>query len=189
MNSNNKENKRNKKETGTTTTIIMVIVIRPIWSTYRMYVWNKFVHFDLLLNFIIIQEEVETETKRPVIIQFWTNRYQFRQQQKSISDFAIYWYRYNNNNNNNNNKGPSGSLFCLRERRQAHILSINIMGGIGADYQQQQQQRKQIGTTTTTTTTTMLMVIVIQPIWSTYRMYLRNKSVNFDCNIHFDCDF
>ena len=62
MNSNNKENKRNKTEIGTTTTIMMMIVIRPIRPTYRMYVQNKFVHFDLLLNFII-QEEVEMETK------------------------------------------------------------------------------------------------------------------------------
>ena len=97
--------------------------------------------FVLLLNFII-QEEVETETKRPVIILFRTNRYQYRQQQKSISDFDIYRYRYNNNNNN---KRQSGSLFCLRERRLAHFVGINIMGGMGADCQQQQQQRKQIG--------------------------------------------
>ena len=61
MNSN-KENKKNKTEIGTTATIMMMIVIRPIRSTYRMYVRNKFVHFDLLLNFII-QEEMETETK------------------------------------------------------------------------------------------------------------------------------
>ena len=130
---------------------MMVIVIQPIRSTYRMYFRNKFVHFDLLLNFIL-QEEVDMETKRPVIIRFRTNQYQYGQQQKSISDFDIYRYRYNNNNNNN--KRQSGSLFCLRERRQVHFIGINIMGGMGADCQQQQQQRKQIGTTT-------MMVIVI----------------------------
>ena len=116
----------------------MVIVIQPIRSTYRMYFRNKFVHFDLLLNFIL--QEVDMETKRPVIIRFQTNRYQYRQQQKSISDFDIYRYRYNNNNNN---KRRSGSLFCLRERRLAHFVGINIIGEMGADYQQQQQQRKQ----------------------------------------------
>ena len=103
--------------------------------------------------------------KGSVIIRFRTYRYQYRQQQKSISDFDTYRYRYNNNN-----KRRSGSSFCLRERRLAHFVGINIMGGMGADYQQQQQQRKQIGTTTTT-----MMMIVIRPIRSTYRMYVRNK--------------
>ena len=35
-------------------------------------------------------EEVETETKRPVIIRFQTYQYQYGQQQKLISDFDIY---------------------------------------------------------------------------------------------------
>ena len=78
MNSNNKEN---KTEIGTTTTtmMMMMIVIRPIRSTYRMYVRNK----------------------------------------------------------------RSRSSLCLRERKLAHFVGINIMGGMGADCQQQQQQRKQ----------------------------------------------
>ena len=63
MNSNNKENKTDIGRT-ITTTMMMMIAIRPIRSsTYRMYVGNKFVHSDLLLNFIIQEEEVETETK------------------------------------------------------------------------------------------------------------------------------
>ena len=100
MNSNNKENKTEIGTTTTTTMMMMMIVIRPIRSTYRMYVRNK----------------------------------------------------------------RSGSSLCLRERKLAHFVGINIMGGMGADCQQQQQQRKQIGTTTT------MMMIVIQTIRSTYRM-------------------
>ena len=161
---------------------MMVIVIQPIRSTYRMYVWNKFVQFDLLLNFII-QEEVETKTKRLVIIQFQTNQYQYRQQQKSISDFDIYWYRYNNKNKN---KRQSESLFCLERKKTGPLCW----------YQHHRRNRSGLPATATTKktnqkigTTTTMMMIVIQPIRSTYRIYVQNKFVNFDYDIHFDCDF
>ena len=75
----------------------------------------------------------------------------------------------------------SGSSLCLRERKLAHFVGLNIMVGTGEDCQQQQQQRKQIVTTTTTT----MMMIVIRPIGSTYRMYVRNKFVHFDLLLNF----
>ena len=131
MNSNNKEDKMNKMEIGRTTTILMVIVIRPIWSTYRMYVWNKFVLFDLLLNFII-QEEVEIDgDEEPVIIQFRTLRYRY--------------------NNNNNNKRRSGSLFCLREW-PAHLVGINVVeNGNASEKRSIFKAVKRYPVTTTTT--------------------------------------
>ena len=38
--------------------------------------------------------------------------------------------KYNNNNNNNKSQSQSKSSFFLRERRPAHLVGINVMGGM-----------------------------------------------------------